>query len=318
VSAPAERDLVFNVVWTGTVFTYLRHFVASQLAHCASRYRFVANGCPPEQVELMRRWAEARSDRVIEVLDVSPDEMVAHGVALERVRRQRDDGDHFCFIDPDIKANGPFVAPLAALLVDGCVAVTSGKEVWSDDNLVPVDHLGVAGEHFFGRDGFVFGSPHLALYDRRALDDTCARWGVSLGSAGPDLDDAARSRLEEMGQSYLVYDTGKIVNALLQADGHCVVHRDLPEIVHIGGLSHYLAPTSYVEGADGELEPDWAHWGGVPGRYEVAGFTARALRNLCDGRPAPTVPDGTPPAIAAQIERVGREVADLVARYAST
>jgi hypothetical protein len=43
------------------------------------------------------------------------------------------------------------------------VAVTSGKEVWSDDNLVPPGHKGVAGEHFFGQDGFVFGSPHLAI-----------------------------------------------------------------------------------------------------------------------------------------------------------
>ena len=50
---PRDEDLVFNVVWTGTVFTFLRHFVASQMAHCGARYRFVANGCPPEQIELM-------------------------------------------------------------------------------------------------------------------------------------------------------------------------------------------------------------------------------------------------------------------------
>lgn len=306
---------MFNVVWTGTVFPYLRYFVASQLAQSDARFRFVANGCPPDQIELMERWAAAHADRVVEVLDVSTT-MIAHGVALDAVRASRDDGELFAFIDPDIAAKAPFLSVFTSLLVDGCVVVTSGAEVWSDDNLVPEGHPGVAGQHFVGRDGFVFGSPHLAIYDRRALDETTARWGVGLGSAGPDLDDAARDRLAEMGQTYLVYDTAKIVNALLQADGHRIVHRDLPQLIHIGGLAHYLAPSGgFVEGADGELEPDWAHWGGEPARLDVARFTALTLRNLCDGGPVPDIPPQTEPGIAAKLELVRVEMTDLVATY---
>jgi hypothetical protein len=314
VSAPAERDVVFNVVWTGTVFPYLRHFVASQLAHSDARFRFVANGCPRDQIELMDRWASAHPGRVVEVLDVSPTAMVAHGVALDAVRASRDDGELFAFIDPDIAATAPFVSVFTSLLRDGCVVVTSGTEVWSDDNLVPVGHPGVAGQHFVGRDGFVFGSPHLAIYDRRALDETTARWGVGLGSAGPELREDARARLEEIGQTYLVYDTAKIVNALLQADGHRLVHRDLPQLLHIGGLSHYLAPSGgFVEGADGELEPDWARWGGEAARLDVARFTALMLRNLCDGGPPPEIPPDADPAIVAKLELVRDAMTVLVA-----
>ena len=43
-----EADLVFNVVWTGTVFPFLQYFVASQIAQSEARFRFVANGCPPD------------------------------------------------------------------------------------------------------------------------------------------------------------------------------------------------------------------------------------------------------------------------------
>lgn len=313
MTRPAEGDLVFNVVWTGTVFTYLRHFVNSQMAHCGARYRYVVNGCPPEQVALMQADVAARPDRVVEVLDVS-DTMVAHGVALDRVRAQRDDGPWFCLIDPDIKANAPFLPPFADLLAEGAAAVTSGKEVWSDDNLVPVDHPGVAGEFFFDRNGFVFGSPHLAIYDRAALDDTTARWGVGLGSAGPDLSDAARARMAELGHEYLVYDTGKIVNALLQADGHRLVHRDLPQLVHIGGLSHYLSPTEWVTLDDGEQAPEWVRWG-LTDRYHVSRFTAFTLRRLFEGGEVPAIPEGVEPAMAAKLAVVQQEMADLFATY---
>jgi hypothetical protein len=192
--------------------------------------------------------------------------------------------------------------------------VTSGKEVWSDDNLLPENHPGVAGEFFFDRQGFVFGSPHLAIYDRIALDETSDRWGVGLGSAGPDLSDETKATMDKMGQLYLIYDTGKIVNILLQADGNRLVHEDLPQLVHIGGLSHYLSPSAYITLDDGEEAPEWARWG-ITDRYHVTKFTALTLRQLCDGRPAPPVPAGVEPAMAAKLTQVQEEMADLIATY---
>ncbi len=88
--------------------------------------------------------------------------------------------------------------------------------------------------------------------------------------------------MAEMGHEYLVYDTGKIVNALLQADGHRLVHRDLAQLVHIGGLSHYLSPAYHIELDDGEVAPEWARWG-ITDRYHVAKFTALTLKRLLEG-----------------------------------
>lgn len=314
VPGAPDDAFVFNIVWTGTVFTYLRYFVASQIDHSAARFRFVVNGCPTEQVELMEQFADGH-DQVVEVLTVSSD-MVAHGVALDRVRDVRHDGPYFCLIDPDIKAKAAFVPEFSALLAGGAAAVTSGTEVWSDDNLIPVDHVGVAGEFFFDRDGFVFGSPHLALYDRAALDETTSRWGVGLGSAGPELSAAATARLAEMGHEYMVYDTAKIVNALLQGDGHRLVHRDLPQLVHIGGLAHYLSPPDgYITLDSGEVAPDFARWG-LTDRYHVTKFTALTLQELYGGRPAPAVPAGVEPEMARKLAVVQGEMAELVATYA--
>lgn len=316
MTALDERSLVFNVVWTGSVFDYLRLFVASQLDRSDARFRFVANGCPADQIEAMTAFAAAHPDRVVEVLDVS-EEMVAHGVALDRVRGQRDDGAHFCLIDPDIKANGPFVGELTGLLDASTVAVTSGKEVWSDDNLVPPGHRGVAGEHFIGQDGFVFGSPHLAIYRRDALDETCARWGIGMQSAGPDLSPQARTTLEERGHDFVIWDTAKLVNVFLQVDGHAVAHRDLDDLVHIGGLSHYLSPSGYITGDEGQPEPEWTRYRSVRDRFHVTRYTAQLLRQLIDGGPPPSRPQVEQPAMQAKLDQVQAEVTDLVSRYAA-
>jgi hypothetical protein len=248
------------------------------------------------------------------VFEASSTAMVGHGIALEAVLRDRDDGDRFCFIDPDIKARAPFLGEFRELLAR-YDAVTSGNELWTDENVLPPGHFGVGGRHFYDSRGFVFGSPHLAMYDRAALDETRSRWGVGLGSAGPDLSDAARGHMAEAGHSYRVYDTGKIVNILFQLDGHSLKHFDHPELLHIGGLSHFIAPGD-PGGKSGEVaKPGWARFGGVEARLEVTRYTAAVLRSMIEQREVPPLPCGLEPAMQARLEVARSEMIDLVERY---
>jgi hypothetical protein len=309
-----DRSFVFNIVWTGSVFTYLRYFVASQIAQSDARFRFLGNGCPPEQLQLMERFAQQRPDRVIEVLETSPT-MVNHGAALDSVRELRDDGEFFCFIDPDILARGPFVGAFAEALDGGCAGVTSGRGIWLDDDRVPPGHPGVAGEHFYSQDGYLFGSPHFAMYRRAPLDATIERWGVTFVSAGGDLSNVAKERLRAAGHDYFIYDTGKLVNIFLQEDGNRLCHFEHPELMHIGGVSHYLAPTGMIERDGDEPEPNWGTWRGMETRYEVARFTARVLRELTEGRAAPEVPARLDPSISERLVPVRAALVDLVERY---
>jgi hypothetical protein len=309
-----DHAFTLNVVWTGTTFSLLHPFVASQLAHSEARFRFVVNGCPADQVEAMERFALGHPDRVVDILTVS-ERMVGHGVALDRVRARTDDGDHFAMIDPDIKANAPFVGPLARHLVGPCAVATSGTEVWSVDNLVPPGHPGVAGEHFATRDGFTFGSPHFALYRREPLDATCERWSVGFGSAGNALAPEGTARLRQMGLDFWIYDTGKLVNCFLQADGFELVHEDFDHLVHVGGLAHFLAPTGWRTGEDGQRVPDWKDWPGDPRRYQVAEFAARVLQGHVAGGAAPGLPVDADQDTLAKLRFVAAEMADLVSRH---
>jgi hypothetical protein len=259
----------------------------------------------------MERFAERSDGRVVEVL-VTSSTMVNHGAALDTVRASRDDGEFFSFIDPDILATGPFVGAFADALAGSCAGVTSGRGVWVDDTRVPPGHPGVAGEHFYSQDGYLFGSPHLAIYRRAPLAETVERWGVSFVSAGGDLSDEARAALHAAGHDYFIYDTGKIVNILFQEDGNELCHFEHPELMHIGGVTHFLVLPGMMERLAEDAAPGSQ---GAASRLEVARFTSATLQELAEGRPAPPMPDGLDPTMRERLLPVRAALVDLVTRY---
>ena len=307
------EQFVFNLVWTEGAFEYLGLFTLTLLAHSGARFRFVCNGCQPDEIERMERFANLHPDRIADIVVVSADDTLRHGDALDEVRERCDDGDHFCLIDPDILATGEFLGEFASAMASHA-AVTSGRELWSDDNVLPEGHPGLNGEYFHRADGYLYGSPHFAIYDAAALGDTIERWGVGFGEGGSGLSQATRQVLRSGGHDYLLYDTGKLVNILLQEDGHTITHSEHDDLVHVGGLLHYLwAPR--VAAADGTRTVDWANWRGMTARHEVARYTAAVLRELLAGRPAPTIPQHASEAMVPRLELVRTTMSDVVARH---
>jgi hypothetical protein len=139
---------------------------------------------------------------------------------------------------------------------------------------------------------------------------------VKFNEGGPGLTDDARAELARLGHEYILYDTGKLLNTFLQVDGNRLCHEEHPNLMHIGGLSHYLSPPRMVVHEEGgEPEPDWARWKGMGPRFEVARFTADLLRGLCEGRDALVVPDGLEPAMAARLTKVRDALIAMVARH---
>lgn len=312
-----ESELVFNLVWTGGVYRHLRYFVFSLLDQTDCAYRFIANNCTPDSIREMQKFSDA-TDRVLETVVLDVDEMVPHGTALDPVFDSRDDGELFCFIDVDIKATRPFVGDFLTTTRTHDV-VTSGREVWTDTNTLGPDEMGAGGRHFYAHDGFVLGSPHVALYRKDVVREIFDKYEIRFHSGGkPEMSAAAWATLEDMGQAYMAYDTAKVLNILLQAEGHTLTHQEHDALVHIGGLSHYLAPPQFDFATDvtsGEIdgEPPWTAFAGVELRAAVARFTAATLKELAAGRPAPPIPDGLEPSTLVKLELVRHELAGMVA-----
>jgi hypothetical protein len=307
-----ESAFVFNIVWTGSAFPYLCHFVASQVRHSGARFRFVANGCPPDQVRLMEEFVAATAGRVVEVF-VSSTTMRRHGAALDTVFDARDDGAFFCFVDPDILAERPYLREFVDVFDGGYAGVTSGRGIWTDSVVVPAGHPGVPGECFYSEDGYLFGSPHFAMYRRVPLQETMTRWGAGFDAAVADLSQDARDVLASAGHTYWVYDTGKIVNILLQEGGHRLCHLEHPALLHVGGMSHYLAPPKGPgePRAPGEASDLGLPW--PPARLEAARYTASLLQALSRGEPPPVPPSGLSGDLAGRLDRVRTAVTNLFA-----
>ncbi|MCB1246240.1 MAG: hypothetical protein KDB69_03125 [Acidimicrobiia bacterium] len=311
-----EEDVVFNVVWTGTTFSTLTDFTTTVLARSRARMRFIANACPPSEIDAMVRFSDRHAGRVVEVMVASSGRMLRHGDCLDLVLNERDDGPLFCLLDPDILVTAPFMGVYLRTL-DRCSAVTSGREIWSDDNIRPNGHIGVNGEIFFDRDGFVFGSPHFALYRSADLRATTTRWGVGFSSAGSDVPEPAREQLKSMGRSYWIYDTGKVVNILLQADGSRLVHIENDHLVHVGGLAHFLSPPEPTVSEDGTLIREWgqtANWGeweGQGDRYFVAGHAARLLKARAERTSPPEMPTDVDATMTAKLHTLRAAIATL-------
>src|SRR5262249_21556826 len=115
------------------------------------------------------------------------------------------------------------------------------------------------------------------------------------------------------GHEYKIYDTGKVVNILFQAE-HVLRHYEHPNLMHIGGVSHYIEPGAYIT-RNGEQLPDWVRYASMASRFEVAKFTAAILQASIAGRAVPSIPPGLDVELEAKIARVRDEMVDMVERY---
>lgn len=304
--AVREQELVWNVVFTPGTFRHLRPFTTSLLAESRSSVRLVANGCPDDEVALMRAYARGRPGRA-RVHRLAEPAMVTHGDALEELYAATDDGACFCFCDSDVIARGPFAAEFAAR-AERVACVTSGSISWGGDTVLPAGSRALAGRFAVGGDGFVYGTSFFALYRRAAVDAVRGRFGVTFrGYAHATLPDAARRRIEEMGRAFDLYDTAKALNILLQGEGLGVEHVEHPALLHLGGISAFLS-----DAAGGNAAPP-PH--GAPARrLDAARRTAAVLAALTAGdhARARTLADADP-----ELRPVLGELVGLVTRHAA-
>jgi hypothetical protein len=140
---------------------------------------------------------------------------------------------------------------------------------------------------------------------------------VGFSSAGNDIPDRTRERLEGLGRSFWIYDTGKIVNILFQGDGHALIHEEHPALLHIGGLSHFLAPPSTAPASAGKPPawgegPDWGEQAATADRYAMAQATASVLEALVAGEDVGDASVSVPSHLAARVRTVQQALERLV------
>jgi hypothetical protein len=310
-----ERVFVFNIVITPGTIRYLQLFTRSLLAHSTIRVRLVANGCPRAELDVMDALAATAKARV-EVLPLASPTMVPHGQALDEIYAACDDGEYFCFVDSDVKAKRSFMPAFLAALTSADV-VTSCNVAWSDDAVLPADSPDLVGRHSIGHDGFVYGSSYFAIYRRAAAERVRIDWGVTFRAYAHDnLPVPVRHRLEEIGRKFRLYDTAKVLNLLVQADGGTVTHLENPALMHVGGISQYLSDPGVLGHPRTDEGRGAVPWFAASGtgrrRWDFAEWAAAELRSIVDGERAPEPPDD--PELRSRVTELERELLDLAGK----
>ena len=86
--------------------------------------------------------------------------------------------------------------------------------------------------------------------------------------------------------------------------------------MHIGGMSHYLSPSGYIETESGDgPRPEWARYPNMKTRFQVARFTASMLRARIDGDDEPPIPADLPYHMELRLQTVQDAIVDMVDRY---
>ncbi len=256
-------ELRFNIIFTPGTVAALRVFVLSLLHHTGPEctFRLVTNGCDDAEVAILRRFC-AISDRLAFYRFIenrrSPLKISQHGTVLNHLITL-ETLPHFCFMDSDIFALGDFVAEIRPFL-NTHAALFSCPPVWTipSDRIAPSEHHVFGGPHTTTDAGVLLGGSYFCVYAIKPLRALMAQTGVTFhkyvrpgAMKHPRLKSRIKARivflrsplwsqrtaLQRLGVRADLYDTGKLINLLLQARGHTLKEVQLRTLRHLGGIS---------------------------------------------------------------------------------
>lgn len=228
--------LTFHIIYTSGSVHGLLPLVNTLLRHSNCHYRLVANGCSPDELAYMERYAE-QSIR-LSVTRLPAKQQMNHGVALNQLLTQASDR-YFCFMDSDILAAGDFMAELQPLLSDAAGVFSAWPlMVRNQEKVLQAHHKYIGGHHQTTPTGVCLGGSYFAMYNRAALTAAMKYAPAGFGASyRRQLPQATRALLKRVGQERLFYDTGRLLNLILIDQGYTLHTLETDRLCHIGSYS---------------------------------------------------------------------------------
>jgi len=210
-------------------------------------YRIISNGCSRKEEKWLETFCEINFR--LEYYKLPGHEMVEHSQVITHLLTL-EQGEYFCFMDPDIIASGDFMEPFYPLLSQYS-GVFSGTAIWlnKEGQVLPKSEKVMGGRFNITEDGFCLGSTFFAIYHYQTINQYLKRSPITFDkyNSWGKIPSECQFRLGKNQLRMKRYDTGKILNILMQLDGEKFVFYDSPHLYHIGGLSSLLVgPLSKV------------------------------------------------------------------------
>lgn len=235
-----EESLIFNIIYIPGMTKYLKPFVSSLLNSTKCRYRLVSNGCVREEQRLLEAYCSENPR--LEYFLLSSDNIVTHCKALT-ILQEMEDSDYFCFMDADIFSSGPFLEEFLPYLKQYS-GVFSAYPIWCDAKyqLIPNDWPDMGGRHIISSDGVCLGGSYFAMYDNRVLKGFIKSTGINFSRySWQEIPAQYQEKLLELGLNKNTYDTAKVLNILLQDQGHSLLFIESESLFHLGAMTEFFS-----------------------------------------------------------------------------
>jgi len=240
-------NLKFNIIYTPGNIVYLRLFVLSLLKWSDCFFRIVINGCNDKEKNMLKQFC-GRYSR-LEYFELPFNEMLLHGAVLSYLQK-REKSDYFCFMDSDIFAIGNFMKEFYPYL-NQYRAIFSGSAIWlsEQDQIMEKSNLRMGGRFHWTSDNFCLGSSFFAIYNNKILSQLIEGTGVTFDKylSWKNIPPRFKQDIVKLGLKKKAYDTGKIINILLQSQDNKIIYKNSNTLCHLGGLSSLkIGPLSKV------------------------------------------------------------------------
>lgn len=211
--------ITLNIIYMPQTAVYLSYFALTLLrwsTHC--QLRLIANGCSKAEIAHLTTLCTQHQRMSLMVLP-NP---LAHSTVLNQLQHDNTD-PIFAIIDSDIYAVGPFmpVQPMTTLTCSLPPAL-----FWDE------------ADEAFQQHRHRFGCTYFALYDNETLTQLRQQQGIGFEKQEwHTLTQSQQATLTAIHYQKRFYDTGKLLNALLSANGHLLTFADATHLRHLGGIS---------------------------------------------------------------------------------
>lgn len=229
-------DLTFNIIYTTMTVHHLLPFVSTFLEYTNCKFRLVDNGCTSEEHQILEAFCR-QSDR-LSFYSFNSANVIPHGQALSQLQ-EMETSDYFAFMDSDIFATGIFLESHLQSLQEH-IAICSCLPIWHSQNEVEMrENFTIMGGCFLKTHNHHFlGVSYYAIYRNHQLTEAIRATGISFSSYHwPQIPNPHQQTLQRLGLQKNFYDTGKVLNILLQQRGETITYQPTPHLVHIGAFS---------------------------------------------------------------------------------
>jgi hypothetical protein len=166
--------------------------------------------------------------------------MQIHGKVLNHLQAMSDE-KYFAFMDSDIFATAPLPNLEHIVKSKNLTGLFSAMPLWvkQSEYIFKPNFKGMLGTFNQMEDETCIGSTYFAIYKNEDLNQIIQYYGVCFDECGRfTLPIDIQSELQKLGYHQTNFDTGKVINLLLNKHNFRLKNIEISELCHIGGTSY--------------------------------------------------------------------------------